>query len=166
MVLAKEWTRRLADVLGCTALLLMTLLVFVSVIARYVFNLPLVFSDEIAGYLLLGIVMFGLLPTATAGGHIRVQLLTGMLKGKGLRVFQLVDRVLTSLYVVLLFAVTALFAWDAYQRGARAPTVLETPLFWPAVVMPLGILLLVVGVALGWRDQEENEELDELKGAL
>lgn len=166
MTLARKWVCRVADVISCTALLLMTLLVFVSVIARYVFNLPLVFSSEIAGYLLLGIVMFGLLPTATAGGHIRVQILSGRLKGRGLKGFQVVDRVLASLYVILLFAVTALFTLDAYQRGARAPTVLETPLFWPAIVMPLGILLLGIGVALGWRDEKEDEQADELRGAL
>ena len=133
-------------VAACTCIALLTGLMTVAVICRYVFNAPLLFSDEISGYLLLGSVFFGLGYTMYVGGHIRVEVVLQRLPAKVQKSLTEGLRVVFLLYVLLLLAGTTAVVWSYYTKGTEAFTLLRTPLVWPALVMPIGLIILVLEV--------------------
>ena len=53
--------------MGVVCVVAMMVLTTVDVIARYVFNRPTLWADEIASYLLIAIVFLGLAPNAPRG---------------------------------------------------------------------------------------------------
>ncbi len=131
---------------ACAFIALLTGLVTVAVISRYAFNAPLLFSDEISGYLLLGSVFFGLGYTMRVEGHIRVEMVIRRLPAKVQKYLTEWLRVVFLLYVLLLLAGTTVVVWSYYTVGTEAFTLLRTPLVWPALLMPIGLLILVLEV--------------------
>ena len=125
---------------------LLTGLVTVAVITRYVFNAPLLFSDEISEYLLLGSVFFGLGYTMRVGGHIRVEMVLHRLPPKVQKSLTECLRIVFLTYVLLLLAGTIAVVWSYYTKGTASFTLLRTPLVWPALLMPIGLLILVLEV--------------------
>src|SRR3989442_684151 len=55
-----------------------TLILFAGVMARYVFHLPLVWSDELASILFLWLAMLGAVVAFRRGEHMRMTALVGM----------------------------------------------------------------------------------------
>ena len=95
--------RRLAGVLEFTAICLVVLDVVVllaGVVARYVFNRPLHWSDELASFLFLWLGMLGAVMALSRGEHLR---LSALLRGMGPKLRGMVDAF--SALVVLVFVV-------------------------------------------------------------
>ena len=129
---------------GGLALLLLLVIVAASVAARYFINKPLIFVDEVASYLMLGIVFLGLAPAVKAGGHIRVEVLVSRLSGRTARIVET-----AALVVAIVFGVVLLFSGlDLVQtylaRGTRSWAGLQTPLAIPAMVIPVGVVAFVL----------------------
>jgi len=71
----------MAGLLAGLATLAIVLLISYDVGMRYFFNEPQVFVDELASFLELLVVFGGAAYTFRAGGHVRVDLLTGAREG-------------------------------------------------------------------------------------
>ena len=69
---------------GIVFVVILTVLIFVSTIGRYVFNLAFFFTDEIATYLIMGIGFIGMSYTMKRGDHIQVDVILNLLRGKWL----------------------------------------------------------------------------------
>ena len=130
---------------GVAALLFFALLICVllGVVSRYAFNAPLTFTDEVAGYLFAGAVLLGMAVTAFHGGHIRVDVLLNPLRPRTRRRIEAAHWAISMGYVGLLLASGWLFFANAFDKGLRAPTVLQTPLALVAVVLPVSMALFL-----------------------
>src|SRR5690349_11963595 len=67
---------------GVVCVVAMMGLTTVDVIARYVFNSPTLWADEVASYLLIAIVFLGLAPNIRQDAHIRIDVITNLVKGR------------------------------------------------------------------------------------
>src|SRR5689334_11290236 len=86
---AQPWTvRHAADVLalaigtaaeaiGAALVLAETTILFCGVVSRYVFNAPLIWSDELATFLFLWLSMLGMVVALHRDGHMRLTTLVG-----------------------------------------------------------------------------------------
>lgn len=135
---------------GCCAILLMALIVTTNSVFRYAFNMPLLFADEYAQYLLVVVFYFGVGYTFRAGRHVYVSLIIDRLGASLARPL----KILIFLASVGTIGLMAYYSWTAFLSTAKAGIVsitpMETPLAYPffAVALGMTIFTLEVFVAL------------------
>jgi TRAP-type C4-dicarboxylate transport system permease small subunit len=139
---------RAAALLAGIAALAMATFFSADVLLRYFLNSPLLFVDEVAGFLQVLVVFGGLAYTFLAGAHVRVDLISGHLP-RGLRAWlRVVGLVLGIAFLLVVAWATLQSALTAYRYG-RVSTVMLYPLWVPMLLIPAGLLLMsaaMVGV--------------------
>ncbi|HSD51215.1 MAG TPA: TRAP transporter small permease [Candidatus Methylomirabilis sp.] len=142
------WT--LAANLGC-----MTLLVFVSVLFRYVLNRPLAWSEELASLLFAWLTFVGAYAGFRTRSHIRIDTLTIFLP-PGVR------RVIRHGVDLCVFGLLAIFIWQGFML-----TVTTWSLEFPAMEisrgylyasLPIGACLMALAILSTRRDPDATEQ--------
>jgi len=144
----------IARVIGAMNALAMTLsaagvlaslgLIAWAVVMRYLFNRPPVWTDEVVGFILVGIVMLAAAQSLRHGEHIGVDILVARLGARGRFWAQLWSS--SAVLVVALILIvngwrTAMFS---RQIGVLTEGNLEIPVFWLQLLLPLGGLMLLL----------------------
>ena len=128
-----------------------TLLVLIAVVAigygvfmRYALGTPITWVDELSGYLVVAIVMFGAAEALIKGDHIQVDLLTTSLKGHSLKAMRFVWMAL----VVALMLALLLSAWQtvSFSRdfGLYSEGYLQVPMWLPQSLLIVGSVHVVL----------------------
>jgi len=116
-------------------------ILFGGVISRYVFDRPLVWSDELASTLFLWLAMLGAVIAFRRGEHMRMTACVGMVGGS-------LRAVLESLATVAALAFLLLMVWPAYQFASDELPITTSALqisdVWRAAALPAGIALMIV----------------------
>ena len=135
---------RIGVVLAEIALILLLLLVFHEVIARYLFDRPTTYSVELSEYLLIFIAFI-------AGGwvlredkHVRMRSLVNLFPTR-------LRQGIRCLNLLLVFSFCAVLVWQgtrsammAFHGGYHSSSLLNVPMWLPYSVIPLGALLLAL----------------------
>ncbi|MEM1049271.1 MAG: TRAP transporter small permease [Pseudomonadota bacterium] len=122
-----------------------------GVFMRYVLGTPVTWIDELTGYLVVASVMFGAAEALRRGDHIKVDLLTLHLVGRGIAAI----RILWMLLVVVFMAILLFSAWRAmrfsYDFGLYSDGHLEMPMWMPhsLLVVGAGLVLLAAFARIG-----------------
>lgn len=135
---------------GVVCVVVMMGLTTVDVIARYVFNSPTLWADELASYLLIAIVFLGLAPNVRQDAHIRIDVITNLVTGRvraALEVFAYGAGIVFS--VLLLLGTWTRFA-NFYDRGIVSDSPLVTPLWLPMLPVVIGAAVLVLTMIVGF----------------
>jgi TRAP-type C4-dicarboxylate transport system permease small subunit len=139
---------RVATAVADTGLMVMTGLVVSDVVLRRAFNAPIIFADEVAGYLLVLVTLMGLGYTLKEDGHIQVMILVQNISPRK-RSFLRILWCLTSLvYTAILLFTTAELTWESYAMGAFSPTPSQLPIFPFQMLMPIGCLFLLLTLVI------------------
>lgn len=141
---------RLSLWLSSACLIGMTLLMLLEVVLRSFFNSTTENSDELVGYLLVGVSFLSLALCQSRGAFHSVEMVQMRLGLRGKAVSALVFDTLSFGYIALTDWYFLQFVMSSYRREAMASTALATPLWIPETVMVLGatMLLLVLGKAI------------------
>ena len=156
--------RRLLDgiygtalVAACLAMVAIALMVGAQILGRIADRVALALGAEPFGFAIPGLSEFGgflfvgaavlALPAALReGGHVRVTLLAGVLRG-------LPGRVVAALVLAVALALAGWAAWhlgaqalDSWTFNTRSFGMVRTPLWGPQAVLALGFLLLAVAL--------------------
>ena len=122
------------------------ILVSLEVFLRALFGYSLGFVEEVTGYLVVALTLFGAAMAVRSNSLFQVQVIFDALP------FTL-RRFLGIAFTIVAIAICAVFAWktyllvgSSYSRGKFAATVLRTPLWIPQTLLPLGFV--VIGVFL------------------
>lgn len=134
--------------IACAAVFIMVFMVVIGVIARYVFNRPLPFSDEYPAYLLVAVVFLGLTYTHKTGGHIAINVLTNRLTGNFGNWLGLVTLAVAFFYVIVLAVQTADVAILSLETGRRSHQLMLTPLGPIQALMPVGLGLFAISIMI------------------
>jgi TRAP-type C4-dicarboxylate transport system permease small subunit len=142
--LALDRLERIAIWLANLLLVLMAALMNVEIISRYVFGRSTQIADEYAGYFFTAVTLLCFVPAMRRGRFIRVMFVVDRFP----RALRLAMDAVASLIGA---AVSAVFAWTTFQLawgsfviGSTALQAIQTPLFIPQSVMPLGFALLTL----------------------
>ncbi len=114
-----------------------------QVASRYILASPSKFTDELAGFLLVWVSLFGAAYVTGKNQHMAINLLERKLAGKNKKLLRLIINT-----VIILFSVFVLLiggSWLVYTRfhlGQISP-VLELPLGYVYVVLPVSGLIVV-----------------------
>jgi TRAP-type C4-dicarboxylate transport system permease small subunit len=130
--------------LSAACMIGMVLLILAEIVLRGVFNSTTEHSDELVGYLLVGLTFLSLALCQSRGAFHRVELVQMRLGRRGQAVSALVFDVLSFGYVALTGWYFLQFVMSSYRREAMASTALSTPLWIPETAMVVGAALLMV----------------------
>jgi tripartite ATP-independent transporter DctM subunit len=131
----------LVEISAATLVALEIAILFGGVVARYVFNHPLVWSDELASILFLWLAMLGAVIALRRDEHMRMTAVVGSLPEPTRGTFDLFA-------ICAALAFLLLIAWPAFDY-AQAETFITTPALglnnaWRAAALPSGIALMAV----------------------
>ena len=125
----------------------MIVLILAEVILRGAFNSTTEHSDELVGYLLVGVSFFSLALCQGQGAFHRVEMVQMRLGPRGKAVSSLIFNLLSLAYVALTGWYFLQFVMSSYRRDAQASTLLATPLWIPETVMIVGATMLLLMLA-------------------
>lgn len=138
-----RWLEKLEELLVILLMAAMTLLTFLQVVARYVFNYSFVWALELTGVMFAWLIFIGMSYGVRVHAHIGVDAAVRLL---GVRS----ARVVGSIAALLCIAYALIVAWGGYQYVSKMHTVgiemQDIPIqqWIPRLVMPLGFLLLAL----------------------
>ena len=124
----------------------MALLMLAEIVLRGVFNSTTEHSDELVGYLLVGVSFLSLALCQSRGAFHRVEMVQMRLGPRGQLVSSLVFNLLSFAYIALTDWYFIQFVMSSYRREAMASTTLATPLWIPESVMIVGATLLLLAL--------------------
>ena len=135
----------LAALLAGFATLAIVLLISYDVAMRYFFDRPQIFVDEVASFLEVLVVFGGAAYTYRAGGHVRVDLITGRLRPSVRAWLRVVTLVLGIAFLAVVVWVTTQSGITAWRYG-RVSAVMLYPLWVPMLLIPAGLVLMTLAM--------------------
>lgn len=140
MITITGWTLR------CSQWILFILagIIFYDVAMRYLFNQPTYWALEISEFMLVFIAFLGVAAVQSQNKHIKMDFFYLKASPRLRLYFNLFFIILMQIFnfVVLWFSIKMTYA--AYIYESYSNSLLETPLFLPYAIIPIGILLLFI----------------------
>lgn len=133
---------------GVLASGMLPVIVVYDVMARYLFNAPTLWANEIAVYLVQIIVFLPMGLLVTDNSHVRATLLTDRLSPWTQARLHRFSLVVVTVFATVIVWLGWTYTAHAWKQGQLSPTLLAVPLWIPNALIPLGGLLLLVS-ALG-----------------
>ncbi|RPH64408.1 MAG: TRAP transporter small permease [Burkholderiales bacterium] len=119
----------------------MTLITFMQVVARYVFNYSFVWALEFTTFLFGGLIFLGISYGVRVGAHIGVDALVRTLSPGKARAIGVLAAALCMVYAAIVFVGGWIYVAKMYDIGILAQDI-PVPQWVPRAVMPLGFALL------------------------
>jgi C4-dicarboxylate transporter DctQ subunit len=135
------WVGRIEEGLVALLITLMTLITFVQVVARYVFNYSFVWALELTTFLFGGLIFFGISYGVRVGAHIGVDVLVKALPTRTARLVAIAATLLCLVYTAIVFVGGWTYVSKIYSIGILAQD-MPIPQWVPRAVLPLGFALL------------------------
>jgi C4-dicarboxylate transporter DctQ subunit len=135
---------------GVVCVVMMMLLTTADVIARYVFNSPTMWADEMASYLLIAIVFLGLAQNLRTDGHIRIDVVTNLVTPRVRLALEVFAHAVGILFSAVLIAGTWTRFDNFWMRHTLSDSPLMTPLWIPMVPVVVGALVLGLAAVCGF----------------
>ncbi|MFG1425113.1 TRAP transporter large permease [Roseixanthobacter glucoisosaccharinicivorans] len=140
LVLLEAGVVRVVEWIAGALVLAEVLVLFAGVLSRYVWNEPLVWSDELASMLFLWLSMFGAVLAFHRGQHMRMGALADASPARTRSRLEIVALVACLVLVVVLLPHAIEYAVD--EMAVVTPA-LEVPVAWRASGLPIGLALIL-----------------------
>lgn len=134
------------------ATLALAVLISFDVLMRYFLNRPQLIVDEVAPFLLLLVIFGAAAQTFRVGGHVRVDLVTAHIRPAARAWFRTVNLTTGIAFLAVVIWVTTQSALTAFRYG-RVSAVMLYPLWVPMLLIPAGLLLMALCMAVALRRQ-------------
>lgn len=138
----KTWVDKIVEVLCILMLSIMTLLVVYQVVTRYVFNKPSAFSETLAQYMFVWLVMFGSALVFGSKDHLEIGTVKAKLGPKARMILEIVIDIF-----LFIFAAIA-FVYGGYLGMSRQMATIDAALGIPTGVIYSSIPLC--GIIIGF----------------
>ena len=158
----RKYVDKILEVLVITIMSILVIDVLWQVASRYLVRSPSSFTDELAGFLLIWVGLFGAAYGTGTGLHLAIDLLPSRLSPKKRKYLELVINTLVGL-----FALTVMVAggtWLVYTRFylGQITAALQIPLGYVYLVIPLSGIFIIYycisnTVIIFQKDQEPKD---------
>ena len=135
------WLGSLVELIAAALVATEIVILFGGVVARYVFNHPLVWSDELASILFLWLAMFGAVIAFHRDEHMRMTAAIGLLTPATRAIFDAFATGAALAFLLLIMVPACDYA--VAQRPITTPA-LQIPDAWRAAALPSGIALMAI----------------------
>jgi len=141
-----RWLEHLEEGLIAFLMAAMTLVTFMQVVARYVFNYSFVWALELTGVMFAWLIFIGMSYGVRVGAHIGVDAVVKSLSAGAARVVGMVAAVLCIVYASIVFIGGFTYVRKMYDIGILMQD-LPIQQWIPRVILPLGFALLAIRFA-------------------
>lgn len=128
---------------SCVCVIVMAILVFVNVIARYVFNRSLAFSDEMSTYLFVLMSFMGTAIAARRGAHLGLSILTDKVSPKTRMYINIFTYLISGLFCLLIVIFGVQMVISQYQLGQETAA-MQWPEWIYGSFVPIGAAFAMV----------------------
>ncbi len=144
--------RRIEQWVLAWSILGITVLLVTNVFCRSLLGFSLAFAEELSQFLIVAVTFVGLSHAAGCGRHIRMTAFYDQVPERWRRHLMIVISGTTSLLLLAVAVYAVRYMGTVYFLETRSP-VLEVPLFWVYMIVPLGLVLGAVQYGLtAWRN--------------
>lgn len=154
-----EWISRSLFWLSTLVIATLQVIVFYSVIMRYILRRPPYWSTEVTELLLIMLTFLAIAEVERLDKHIKFSLFIDWLSPRKRRIVNLINILIALAFVALMVWEGGKATWLVYSKGMRVPSLLRTPLSLIYVFLPIGAGAL--GIQLLVRFLDELEKLKE-----
>ncbi len=145
---------------------LMTTLIFVQVVSRYVFNNSLAWTEELSRYIFLWVTWLGASYGVKINGHIRLTVLTAKMNKTMQKIVGIIVYIAWFLFMVFLVTKGFELVMKTFNSGTKSIAI-HMPMWIPYASVPVGCALMLVRMiqnikaiiaGTGVSEQEEVEK--------
>ena len=129
---------KLVEVISVIILVLVSLVIFYSVLLRYVFKSPLAWSEEVARYMFIWMVFLGFSIAEKSGDHFKIEVFIEMVPAKVRLIIEVILNMLIFYALFVLFK-EGIKYYDQGKSGLS--TILQMPLNYIYVALPISMVL-------------------------
>ncbi|MBU2551981.1 MAG: TRAP transporter small permease [Proteobacteria bacterium] len=141
MIRLENWLTKCEEVLMTVATIIMVLMVFIQIICRYVLEISLQGTEELARYLMITGTFLGAAIAVKAGVHIQVELRhLFRLTTETMRVWDMIVNVVAMAALCLM----CYYVYLALPTWSDRSTALNIPMVFPMGAVFTGILLMII----------------------
>lgn len=119
-----------------------------EVVSRGIFGVPTMWSFDVSSYLMLLIIFLGVAYVFQINRYVRIDFLYDLLPIKGRRVIDVIEPLLSLVWIGILTWQTGKFAFRSLREGIGSGTELELPVGYIQMFMFIGAVLLLLQVLL------------------
>lgn len=146
-----KWYDSFENVMACLTLVAGVGLIFIGVIARYIFNRPLTFIDELSTIVIVWGIIIGYSIALRNDDHIKMDVLYAVVKSKTARSGMVLFSYLCG------FVYSTFIVWNGWRavmmqyRLHRVTMMLEIPVWLTYLIIPaIGVIMDVRYLSLGF----------------
>ncbi|MFR6281512.1 MAG: TRAP transporter small permease [Lacrimispora saccharolytica] len=119
-----------------------TLIVTAQIVTRYVFKIPLPWSEEVARYLFIWLVWVGASYATKERKHICIDVVTSRLPKAGKKVCAAVSAVVWILFLIFMAGISLKLTASVYS-GSQIAVGSKIPMWVPYAAIPTGMILML-----------------------
>lgn len=121
----------------------MTILVFIQVVMRYVFSNSLSWSEELARFIFMWVSWIGASYAVRERAHFRVEMFADMMKGEKRKWFELVILIVWFVFCVFMAFIGTRLVIFLMETG-QISSAMEIPMSWVYASVPVGCGLMAL----------------------
>lgn len=147
------------EILIVITLVVMTILVFLQVVLRYIFNSGIVWSEEVSRYLFVWVSWLGLGLGARENQHIKVEMLVNKLKGNQLLAVKILsDLIVLAINVFVVYEGVRLMNMTLLTHKKSALLHCTMAIFQAAVPVGCGLMCIrnIEDIVKTWNDHKNG----------
>ena len=118
-----------------------SIIVFANVITRYIFDFSLVWSEELARYIIVWVTFFGISSCARYDEHVKVDLLINKSKGKFKYILNVIIRAITLVTSIYLSYISIIYTLKQFTSGNKSIAI-AIPIWVIYISSAIGFILL------------------------
>lgn len=137
-------------------ILVITLILFINVVLRYLFNSSIEWAEEITRYGVVWITFIGASVCIYKGAHLGIDTFLLSLERKGFRFLTVIVQILAVLFSVIFFILSLQITLKIYGTGQISAS-LGIPMYLVYAAMPLSGILMTIRFAEQMIKSSDNE---------
>ena len=119
-----------------------------EVIARYVFNAPTIWVNEISRFLQIWATYLALMYSFHKKDFIRITFVYDRLGEAGKKLLDFISFIVMIIFGSVVVYYSWVIAYDSLERGRTSSTILDIPAFWTELAIPLCFSFFVLRILL------------------
>ena len=147
-----RWSIKAIEIISIVGVSLIVFVTAYEVILRNVFNKPTIWTNEITGYLLVWLGMLGIVYAYDKGTHVSVDFIFRRLNLGTQRFLNVLTVLLILTFSVLICIYGYKYWWLAYSKGWRHFGMLDVPMSYTRISLPIVGILMVFQTSIATYD--------------